>query len=468
MANGRASALVIFGITGDLAKKLVLPALYRLEERKVLDEPIIGVARSPWDKETLVKYAHDSITMQLHDVNERVFARLAKRLSYVAGEYSDSATFDEVKRQIGARAESAVYYLAVPPPMFPVVAGALARERLAGNSRLVVEKPFGRDLASALELDVELRRSFSEEQIFRVDHFLGKESVEDLLVFRFANSLFEPVWNRNSVKSVQLTFAEDLDVADRGGFYDPVGAIRDVVQNHLFQVIANLAMDPPAGADPGAEQRERARLLRSVRALTARDVVRGQYRGYLDVSGVKARSWTETYVAMRLHVDNARWDGVPFYLRTGKCLPMTRLEAVIELASPPRLALLSDEGADFTPNLIRLRMQPGAGVICEIQTKQPGPLYTTRPVELMVDFEQGLSEVPLPYERVLTDALDGSDAHFASMDGIEQSWRVLERVLKPSKAPTVYDPGTWGPEAAESLPGRDGWLPLSTATFVTP
>lgn len=468
MATGRAGALVIFGITGDLAKKLVLPALYRLEERGVLDEPIIGVARSEWDTKDLAKYAHDSVTKQLGGVNERVFARFAKRLSYVAGEYSDAATFDEVKRQIGTRAHSAVYYLAVPPPMFPVVAGALAREGLAEHSRLVVEKPFGSDLASARELDVELRRSFAEEQIFRVDHFLGKESVEDLLVFRFANSLFEPVWNHNSVKSVQLTFAEDLDVADRGGFYDPVGAIRDVVQNHLFQVIANLAMDPPAGADPGAEQRERARLLRSVRVLTARDIVRGQYRGYLDVPGVEAHSWTETYVAMRLHIDNARWDGVPFYLRTGKCLPMTRLEIVIELAPPPRVALLAAEGAQFTPNLIRLRMQPGAGVICEIQTKQPGPDYTTRPVELMVDFEQGLSEVPLPYERVLTDALDGSDAHFASMDGIEQSWRILERVLKPTKAPTVYEPGTWGPDAAETFPGRDGWLPVSTTAFVTP
>jgi glucose-6-phosphate 1-dehydrogenase len=468
MATGRAGALVIFGITGDLAKKLVLPALYRLEERRVLNEPIIGVARSQWDKDDLVKYAHDSVTTQLHDVNERAFARLAKRLSYVSGEYADAATFDAVKRQVGTRADSAVYYLAVPPPLFTVVAGALAREGLAEHSRLVVEKPFGSNLASARELDVELRRSFAEDQIFRVDHFLGKESVEDLLVFRFVNALFEPVWDRNTVKTVQLTFAEDLDVADRGAFYDPVGAIRDVVQNHLFQVIANLAMDPPAGGDPGAEQRERARLLRSVRELTARDVVRGQYRGYLDVDGVKAGSWTETYVAMRLHIDNARWDGVPFYLRTGKCMPATRLEAVIELASPPHLALLADEGADFAPNLIRLRMQPGAGVLCEIQTKEPGPRYTTRPVELMVDFDQGLSEVPLPYERVITDALDGSDAHFASMDGIEQSWRILERVLEPKKAPIIYDPGTWGPETAETLPGRGGWLPLSTAKFATP
>jgi glucose-6-phosphate 1-dehydrogenase len=467
MTTRRAGALVIFGITGDLAKKLVLPALYRLEERKELNEPIIGVARSPWDKDALVRYAHDSVKTQLRDVNERVFARLAKRLSYVAGEYAESATFDEVKRKIGSRAESAVYYLAVPPPMFPVVAGALSREGLAEHSRLVVEKPFGSDLASARELDVELRRSFAEDQIFRVDHFLGKESVEDLLVFRFANSLFEPVWNHNSVKSVQITFAEDLDVADRGGFYDPVGAIRDVVQNHLFQVLANLAMDPPAGAEPGAEQRERARLLRSVRALTARDVVRGQYRGYLDVAGVSARSWTETYVAMRLRIDNARWDGVPFYLRTGKCLPMTQFEVVIELVSPSKLPLLSEQGANFTPNLIRLRMQPGSGVICEIQTKQPGPLYTTRPVELMVDFERGVSGVPLAYERVLSDALDGSDAHFASMDGIEQSWRILEGVLEPKKAPVVYDAGTWGPDAADKMPGHEGWVPLSTATFAT-
>lgn len=468
MATGPAGALVIFGISGDLAKKLVIPALYRLEERRVLDVPIIGVARTAWDKAQLVKYAHDSVTTQLREVNERVFARLAKRLSYVAGDYANSATFDEVKKLAGTRADSAVYYLAVPPPLFPIVAGALARESLAEHSRLVVEKPFGNNLASSRELDVELRRSFAENQIFRVDHFLGKESVEDLLVFRFANSLFEPAWDRNSVKSVQLTFAENLDVADRGGFYDPVGAIRDVVQNHLFQVIANLAMDPPAGGDPGAEQRERARLLRSVRVLTARDVVRGQYRGYLDVAGVKKGSWTETYVAMRLHIDNARWDGVPFYLRTGKCLPTTRLEAVVELASPPRLPLLSNEGADFAPNLIRIRMEPGSGVTCEIQTKQPGPVYTTRPVELVVDFDQRLSEVPLPYERVLTDALDGSDAHFASMDGIEQSWRVLERVLEPKKAPIIYEPGTWGPDAGESLPGRNGWLPLSSTKFASP
>lgn len=468
MTTSRAGALVIFGITGDLAKKLVLPALYRLEERRVLDEPIIGVARSDWDKDGLVKYARDSVTTQLGGVNERVFARLAKRLSYVAGEYSDSATFDAVKRKVGSRAASAVYYLAVPPPLFTVVAEALAREGLAEHSRLVVEKPFGDNLASARELDVELRKSFAEEQIFRVDHFLGKESVEDLLVFRFANSLFEPVWDREFVKSVQLTFAEDLDVADRGGFYDPVGAIRDVVQNHLFQLIANLAMDPPAGADPGAEQRERARLLRSVRTLSPRDVVRGQYRGYRDVEGVKAQSWTETYVAMRLHVDNARWDGVPFYLRTGKCMPTTRLEIVIELASPPHLALLARDGANFAPNLIRLRMQPGSGIICEIQTKEPGPLYATRPVELKVDFEQGLTMVPLPYERVITGALDGSDAHFASMDSIEESWRILERVLEPKKAPTVYDPGSWGPEAGETLPGKTGWLPLSTTNFASP
>jgi glucose-6-phosphate 1-dehydrogenase len=467
MTTGRAGSLVIFGITGDLAKKLMLPALYRLEERRMLDEPIIGVARSPWSKEDLVKYARDSVTTQLRGINERVFARLAKRLSYVAGDYADSATFDQVKRQVGVRANSAVYYLAVPPPLFTIVAGALEREGLSDHSRLVVEKPFGSDLQSARALDAELRRFFTDEQIFRVDHFLGDESVEDILVFRFANSLFEPVWNRNWVKSVQLTFAEDLDVTDRGGFYDSVGAIRDVVQNHLFQVIANLAMDPPAGADPGAEQRERSRLLRSVRPLTPRDVVRGQYRGYLGVAGVKARSWTETFVAMRLHIDNARWDGVPFFLRTGKCLPTTRLEAVIELASPPRLAVLSDKGADFTPNLIRLRMQPGAGVTCEIQTKQPGPRYTTRPVELMVDFEQGLSEVPLPYERVITDALDGSDAHFASMEGIEESWRILERVLESRKAPIVYDPGSWGPDAADVLAGRGSWLPLSAAAFAT-
>lgn len=460
MSPSRAGALVMFGITGDLAKKLVLPALYRLEERGELDQPIIGVARSQWSEDQLRAYAREAAEAALGGVDRKVFARFAERLGYITGEYDDSATFDALKERVGERAHSAVYYLAVPPPLFAVVAAALAREGLNQCSRLVVEKPFGHDLRSARELDEELRQHFPEQQLFRVDHFLGKESVEDLFVFRFANSLLEPVWNRDRVRSVQLTFAEELDVADRGGFYDPVGAIRDVVQNHLFQILAYLAMDPPSGGDPGAEQRERTRLLRAVRPLRRRDLVRGQYTGYRKVEGVRRASTTETFVAMRLAVDNARWEGVPFYVRTGKCLATTVLEAVVELKPAPRLPQLVADSPPGDANLVRLHLQPRAGITCQILAKTPGPGYGTRPVPLTVDFARALGPTQLAYERVLEDALVGSPVHFTSQEAVEQSWRILDQVLDLDDRPAPYEPGTWGPDEADRLPGRRGWIPV--------
>ena len=460
MSPRPAGSLVVFGMSGDLAHKLVLPALYRLEARGELDQPIIGVARSKWTDADLRTNARTAVEAALGKLDRKVWSRFAARMSYIQGEYDETATFDQLKGRLGARADSAVFYLAVPPSMFSTVAASLAREELNKKSRLVVEKPFGTDLASAMKLDTELRRFFPEEQIYRVDHFLGKESVEDIFVFRFANALIEPIWNRDHVRSVQLTFSEKLDVADRGGFYDAVGAIRDVVQNHLFQVLAYLAMDAPSGSDPGAEQRERTRLLRAVRALTKRDIVRGQYKGYLNVDGVAKGSTTETFVAMRLAIDNARWEGVPFYIRTGKCLPTTALEAIVELKPAARLPQLVHRGGAPDPNRIRLLLQPETGIVCELQAKSPGSGYETVTVPLAVDFNDELGPVQLAYERVLEGALQGSDVHFTSLEAVEQSWRIVDKVLDCTDQPITYAPGSWGPEEAERLVGRTGWTEI--------
>lgn len=468
MTRRPAGALVLFGITGDLAKKLILPALYRLEARGELDRPVVGVARDDWSRATLAKHTDEAVRAALGAVDTAVLDRLAGRLEYVQGEYDDPATFGRLRAVLGERAGNAVYYLAVPPPLFATVARSLAKEGLNADSRLVVEKPFGRDLATARALDADLRASFPEQRLLRVDHFLGKESVADILVFRFANRMFEPIWNRDHVRSVQLSFAETLDVADRGSFYDPVGAIRDVVENHLFQVLAYLAMDPPAGSDEDAEQRERTRLLRSVRTMHKDDLVRGQYRGYRDVDGVAPTSTTETYAAMRLFIDNWRWHGVPFYLRTGKSLPVTALEAVIELRPAPPLHQIARGAGDPAPNLVRLRLQPDSGITTEIAAKVPGRGYETRTIPLEVDFDSTLGPVQLAYERVLEDALAGSSVHFTSMEAVEQSWRIVDPVLDLDDEPTAYDPGTWGPAAANALPGPAGWHPLSATATSSP
>ena len=455
-----ASALVLFGSSGDLAHKLVLPALYRLEVHRDLDCPIVGVARSDWDTDELRRQTGEAVRGAFAEVDDGALGRFLDRLQYVAGDYDDTATFDRLKAVLGERAAHAVHYLAVPPPLFATIAGALAREGLNTASTLVVEKPFGTDLASARALDAELRRSFPEERLLRVDHFLGKEAVEDLLVFRFANRLFEPVWNRDHVRSVQVTFAETLDVADRGGFYDAVGAIRDVVENHLFQVLAYLTMDPPAGADRDAEQRERTRLLRSVRTLRRQDVVRGQYAGYRDVDGVRDGSTTETFAALHLRIDNWRWHDVPFLMRAGKCLPVGALEAVVELRDAPPLHLI--ERSRAAGNLVRLRLQPDAGITVEILAKEPGPRYATRTVPLQVDLSSTLGPTQTAYERVLANALAGDRSHFLSMDAVEQSWRIVDPILDLDEAPVPYEPGSWGPAAADALPGPAGWHPLST------
>ncbi|MCF7548683.1 glucose-6-phosphate dehydrogenase [Pseudonocardia sp. WMMC193] len=431
--------LVLFGVTGDLAKKMILPALYRLVARGVLTVPVVGVALTDWDDERLRAHIADCVHAVESEVDADALARLQKSVTLVAGDYADPDTFTRLATAIGPAA-FAVHYLAVPPALFGTVADGLAAVGLADRSRLVVEKPFGRDLASARALQARLDAHFPEDRIFRVDHFLGKEPVEDLLVLRFANTLLEPLWSREWVDRVEITMAEDFDVADRGSFYDAVGTVRDVVQNHLLQVMAYLLMDAPL-SDAADDQRDaKSRLLKATRALDPAEVVRGRYDGYLDTAGVAPDSTTETFVAVVLHVDDWRWAGVPVQLRAGKCLPETSLEIVVVLKPPPRTLF----GAS-TPNRITLRLQPDAGVTVTLLAKRPGQDDVPVEFPLGADFRQVLGPVHAPYERIFADALAGDPAHFARMDTIEEAWRIVEPILDPGTAPEPYARGTWGP-----------------------
>jgi glucose-6-phosphate 1-dehydrogenase len=448
--------LVLFGATGDLARRKLLPALYWLAVAGRAPASVVGVARSDLDDEAFRAHARAAVGAAVGAVDEDAFARLARSLTLVTGDYADPDTFGRLAARLPAGA-CPTHYLAVPPASFPTVVDGLAAVGLHRGSQVVVEKPFGRDLDSARRLNQVLHAAFPEPAILRIDHYLGKEPVENLLAFRFANSLLEPVWNRNYVASVQVTLAESFGVAGRGPFYDSVGAIRDVVQNHLLQVVALLAMEPPVGDWADALRDEKVKVVCAMRPVEPARLVRGQYAGYRDEPGVAPGSTVETYAAMRLEIDSWRWAGVPFYLRAGKALATTALEAVVELKAPPRLLFAGADCVPPHPNLIRLRLGGDAGVTITVQAKQPGRRMQTRPVDLRVDFDETLGRRHEPYERLLDDALDGDTRRFAREDMVEQAWRVVGPALTDGGPAYPYQKGTWGPAEADRVLGGDHW-----------
>jgi glucose-6-phosphate 1-dehydrogenase len=442
-----ADVLTIFGISGDLAKKMTFRALYRLEARGKLDCPIVGVAIDDWDTEKLRRHAHEAIGATVGSPDEDVFKRLAGRLSYIQGDYADAETFRRVGEAV-SEAKQPVFYLEVPPSLFSTVVHGLAGAGLTENARVVIEKPFGHDLESARALNADLCEVLREEQILRIDHYLGKEPVMDIAYLRFANSVLEPVWNREHVSHVQLTIAEDFGVDDRGRFYDAVGAMRDVIQNHALQVLALVGMGPPTGNHHDSIRDKKLEFFKATRTADPERYVRGQYEGFLDVKDVAADSTTETFAAVELAVDNWRWSGVPFFVRAGKCMPEKVSEVSVVFKRPPPLGI--GPGKVPEPNQLTLRIEPKPGSRIRLFAKQAGE-EAFEPADLEVLFEKVPGEDPEPYERLLGDALAGRYQLFTRQDTVEETWRIVQPLLDEPGPVHPYAPGTWGPKEADGL-----------------
>jgi glucose-6-phosphate 1-dehydrogenase len=451
MAEPLSDVLVLFGATGDLAYKQILPALHAMTRSGHLNIPIIGMVRGGWTIEQLRARARESIAAH-GDLDTETFDRLSARLSCVTGDYQEPATFDALRHTLGS-AERPLFYLAIPPSLFSNVVSGLARSGSEAHARVIVEKPFGRDLASAKELNAIIHRSFPESAVYRIDHFLGKEPVQNLLYFRFANTFLEPIWSRDYIDSVQITMAEAFDVQGRGRFYEEVGAIRDVFQNHILQILALLVMEQPAADDSNAIDAAKVTLLEAIRPLRPTDVVRGQYRGYRLEDGVAPRSRVETYMAAKLEIQNHRWAGVPFLIRTGKCLAITATEVRVRLKRPT--SLLFDAGANSHRNEFCFGLSPDVFLALTAQAKLPGEAMIGEDVRL-VERRCRADEME-PYERLLGDAMRGDQRLFASQVGVEAAWRVVDGILKSNEPVFEYDRGSWGPAEGAALAATGGW-----------